>query len=372
MNASNSSEAVQTPSCRRFIISLHSVMSGLVLLCIVGNAISLYTWKKVGGRRGFSSSILLLMILAVSDTLINIVVLLVIIVPQFISVYTSKYNCYTFFLFPFFAKYVWPFGGMALFVTTWITCLLCIHRYAVLQFPLATSTTKLTSLKSTMFQVIGITISGILFNIPAFFEFDIEITTDGNVTYANLILSSLFVNEIYNIAFATTTYMIVMNFTPLLITTILTCKIIQLLVKAKAARACMVTSTRNDKEIGISVALVSVVIMFIICQAPTILSRIMLAIDPEGSTACGGKYFHLEDIAIFTITFNSSINIFIYGSCSSQFREELPKCLTKLCCCCKSVKYSQGNAVQNLTETSRAVSAMTLSSQVENTETTQL
>ena len=233
-------------------------------MTILGNFASFFIWKKVWKTRGASSCIILFMVLALSDTLMNTVIFFTITVPYFIFYFTTGYNFYNHIIFAYLEKYVWPIGRMAHLTTVWITTLLTIHRYAALQFPFSLKTQKLTSLACTRWQIGGLIVFCVLYHVQTFFYFDIEVTSDGNKTYANLQFSNLSVNDIYNIASFSAS--VAVKGSAFLICIILTYKIIKLPVKAKAARATMATTAaNNNKEREISVALVIVVSIFIIC-----------------------------------------------------------------------------------------------------------
>ena len=224
-------------------------MVGLVLVCVVGNAISFYTWKKIGSHRNFSSSIILLMVLAVSDTIVNGVTLVVANVSQLMDLYNGGgYNYYQNVMYPYLAKYAWTFGGVALFVTTWITTLLTIHRYVVLQFPFSDKTKKLTSFGSTMAQVVCIVVLGVAYYTPQFFYYDIVTGKDEeNRTSVELHFTALVYNRAF-ITYSAVSFLVLMVLVPMIISSILTYKIIQLLMKAKAARANMVSRGTRGKK----------------------------------------------------------------------------------------------------------------------------
>ena len=376
MNTSNSSETPwpeETAACKWYTISIYILVTGLILVCIFGNSLSFYVWKKVGVKHGSSSCNILFMVLAVSDTLMNIVIFLDIALPFFIFYFSTGYNYYNDFIFAHMDKYMWPFARVANQVTKWITSLLTIHRYAVLHFPFSTKTHKLTSLKSTRWQVSMMIILSVLFNISSFFYFDIEVTNDGNKTYANIQRSSLYVNDIYNIIIYNDIYNIthfsigaVLTVSILLLCIILTYKIIRLLAKAQAARASMVTGAPINKEREITVALVIVVSIFIICEMVICIHNIVIMVDPNRPNWCGTILYYIADIVMLAAVLNSSVNGFVYGSCSSQFRNELPMWLQKPCNCrCEQVEQTEQLPAQ-------AVATITRSSTVTITESTQI
>ena len=366
MNTSNSSETPwpeETPACKWYTIFIYILITGLILVCIFGNSLSFYVWKKVGVKYGSSSCNILFMVRAVSDTLMNIVIFLDIALPIFIFYFTTGYNYYNDFIYAHMDKYMWPFARVANQVTKWITSLLTIHRYAVLHFPFSTKTHKLTSFKSTRWQVSGLIILSILFHISSFFYFDIEVINDGNKAYANIQFSSLYVNDMYNI----TSFSIgaVLTVSILLLCIILTYKIIKLLMKAQTARANMVRGAPNNKEKEITVALIIVVSIFIICEIVINIHNFVIMVDPHRPNWCGTILYYIADIVMVAAVLNSSVNVFVYGACSSQFRNELPTWLQKLCCSCKPGRVKQ-------TEQLPAQATITRSSTGTITESTQI
>ena len=364
MNESNSTEDSwlgNTPTCKRIILSFHILISGLILICIIGNAVSFYIWKRIGRHHGFSSSIILLMALAVSDTVLNMLILFHQTAPKLLLLYLDidEYSYYLDVVLPYMFAYVWTFGAIALFATTWITVFLCIHRFAALQFPFADKTKKLTSFSSSMVQVFGIVVVGTVYFTPQFFMYDIKVRSYKNETYVDLKPTGLVYNEAY-MTYNAYSFLLFMLLIPMVISSILTCKIIQLLMKAKAARANMVSTAGNSNmERGISVALVSVVIIFIVCAIPNAIHAFLVVAYPDSHDSCGGKFFLISNIIQLAMTLNSSINIFVYGACSSQFRKELFKWLKMCCCCCKP----RAHSLHSSTRTCMATSSSTVSTQ---------
>ena len=270
-------------------------------------------------------------------------------VPFLMDLYNGGgYNYYRNVMYPYVAKYAWTFGGMALFVTTWITTLLTIHRYVVLQFPFSDKTKKLTSFRSTMSQVVCITVVGVAYYTPQFFSYDIVTGRDEeNRTSVELHYTALLYNKAYKI-YSAVSFLILGVLVPMIISSILTYKIMQLLMRAKAVRANMVSTAGNSSmERGISVALVSVVIIFIVCEMPNVIVSFVLVIYPEHLLVCEDRFLVLSFTAVLTMTLNSSINVFVYGLCSSEFRKQLQRWLKIgfLCCSCRS-KDSQKHAEQ--------------------------
>ena len=126
----------------------------------------------------------------------------------------------------------------------------------------------------------------------------------------------------YQLWYFSISYIVLVNALPLLISGVFTILILRLLNKAKSARKNMTNDSSFGKEREITVVLLTVVILFIICQIPNTLVRVYLAFRPNTKVICGSAIFYLYTMAVIFISLNSSINIFIYAR-SQEFRNTL-------------------------------------------------
>ena len=330
-----------TSDCRVYTIIVDGVLlSLLVLLCLVGNSVSLVTWRVISTVRGLSSTVIMLQTLAVSHSLLVLPLLFVTIIPFNLHLAYPD-NSYGRYVEPYMVKYLWPCSTTANAVTVWVTTLITIHRYRVLCHPFSKFTITLTNVRSTCCQLIVIVICAIAYNIPRFLEFDF--VTETNSSTVRLTLSAMHRNRDYQIWYRNVSYLSVMSVIPLLVTSILTVRIVQTLRKASRERRRM-TSRRDQssaaatvqRERSITLLLVTLIIFFIVCQSPTALVRIVIALSPGSLVHCGTLLFYLQEICLVLVTINSSSNVIVYSVCSADFRTTTRRILCHYKCCADS------------------------------------
>jgi len=95
-----------------------------------------------------------------------------------------------------------------------------------------------------------------------------------------------------------------------------------------------VPSSPVSKRIDTTVMLIGVVIIFIVCQFPALVSRTMWAFEEEPSTAFTKlPMYTLNEVANFLVLLNSSVNIIPYYFFGRRFRRQFlelfcPRCTT--------------------------------------------
>ena len=329
MNNSTSEPVLDTTpyfTCNVYrLVTYVGIHSLLYLISIFGNSISFVAWNKIGKTKGYNSSIALLQGLAVVDCLHEIPILFAITLPELYRA-TGYIEYYYFYLFPYLYKYTWPFASMGNLMTIWFTTLITIHRYLILSHPFHSITLTITSSKSTTIQMACVAVFGVLYNIPRFFETDIinYQLTDGRIIPIAF-FSKLHYNPNYNLYYMTVSYLVLVNLGPLLTCVVLTIKIIQLLAKARASRRNMTSATaasaNQDQHSSITVTLLAVIIIFILCQIPNTVYRMLITFRPDIHYLCGTNMFFYPAFASIFLSLNSSINIFIYLKSSQDFRK---------------------------------------------------
>ena len=165
---------------------------------------------------------------------------------------------------------------------------------------------------------------GAAYQIPRILSKDIfEQTLDTGETTKVAEASYLELRHSYQLWYFSISYIVLVNALPLLISGVFTILILRLLNKAKSARKNMTNdSSSSGKEREITVVLLTVVILFIICQIPNTLVRVYMVFRPNAKVICGSAVFFLYTAAIVFISLNSSVNIFIYAR-GQEFRSTL-------------------------------------------------
>ncbi|XP_053377870.1 FMRFamide receptor-like [Mercenaria mercenaria] len=221
-------------------------------------------------------------------------------------------------LFP----YLHPAAVTFQVTSVWLTLAFTVDRYIMICHPFKAE--RMCSVGKARKVIIGMYIFGILFNIPRFLEYKtvkaelpslnggtetrmvIEYTEIGSSqTFMDLVHSYLYLTFVCGIPFFT---LAILN--TFLMHAVHISKKNGRLINAKEKR-------RNDTTI----MLIGVIVLFLVCQGPALISRMVYAIDFHRAT--GSMTFHkINEVGNFLIIVNSAINIVPYYFFGKRFRRE--------------------------------------------------
>ena len=333
------------------VVCVGVIQLALFLLAVLGNCMCFVTWCKIGKVRGYHSSVLFLQSLSISDMLSQLPILLLIILPFMITESgLQSNNYYNLYISAYVFTYGWPLASIGNCMTVWVTTQITIHRFMVISRPFSSLTQKLTSLKSSSIQLIILWIVAIGYQIPRFLEHKVvkqDLAFGGVVNIVET--SNVGFEESYKFYYITLSFLLLVNVTPLLLCACFTLNILCLLHKANKQRSQMsAASSAKSKESSTTKTLITVVIIFIICQTPNTVLRVYMAIQPQQLVVCGSPLFYFYPLTIIFISINSSINIFVYTTCSKEFRQ---MCVGLLRCCCHTTtpQSSSVSVIENTT-----------------------
>ena len=305
------------------VITWGIIMCAVYVVGFVGNILCFTTWTKIGCSKGYNSSIILTSVLAISDMIALVPMMFSGILTMILDnsyarthVYFIKHYAHTFIY-----GRVQNIGSCG---TIWCTTLITIHRFAVLTKPFSGITRKITSVQSTVIQLVCITVVITAYNMPLFFERKIIEAIDLNGNLANVAIpTELLLNDTYR-SYSSISYIVLFQLGPQLLCIALTVKILQLLRNAKSNRKNMASANQKnpDKEAAISVTLVTVVIMYIVCHIPNSILIVLINIGYD-KIYCGEPLYYYYFFVYIFVLINSSANIFIYLRCSTEFRNTL-------------------------------------------------
>ena len=232
---------------------------------------------------------------------------------------------------PYLYAYVWPFVSMLLSVSTWLMVLLTVHRYIVVCHPLDAQhrcTLRLASL-----QIAVVCIVAVIMDIPRFFEFEISYcpSSSTNSVIPQHNYTWIYNEYYYHVLYKNALILTYRKLLPLAITITLTVRLVSCLYKARHRRWQMSHVHAHfaaPRENRITKALLTVVIVFIVCQMPgAVYPLLRLALQLRYGkafmtllTTCGTSLYYLEVIADGLTVINSAVNFLIYMLCSAEFR----------------------------------------------------
>jgi len=77
----------------------------------------------------------------------------------------------------------------------------------------------------------------------------------------------------------------------------------------------------GSSEDDITRMLIVVVLVFVVCQTPALITQLLIALLSQDAKTCPSPFFFYERISDLLVVANSSVNFIIYCFCSSTFRQ---------------------------------------------------
>jgi hypothetical protein len=167
--------------------------------------------------------------------------------------------------------------------------------------------------------IAGVSIGSTLYNIPRWFDFrpEMHFSPSVNETIISVMRTRFSQNPLYLKVYFSWLYVPMMAVLPLLLLSFLNTFLILAVRRSKRQRKDM--NVRQSRENNITIMLVSVVIVFIICQVPALVYNIAFAINNRYVEVSFG-YQVLSKIRNFLVTLNSAVNFLLYCALGQKFR----------------------------------------------------
>ena len=120
----NSANEEEVDTCELFYFMINGILG--IIICsvgLIGNILSFWIIKQMNKK---SATFFVFRCLAISDALYLFFCAVLIVVPEIILYSQALQYFYSEFQYAYIIMF--PFSSMALTVTTWMTCLLAVHR----------------------------------------------------------------------------------------------------------------------------------------------------------------------------------------------------------------------------------------------------
>jgi len=335
-----------TPDCALFDFILYTVIGGaLCAFGLVGNALS-FVVLHFGNDHSSKTAVttLLLRALAVADSLV-LLTSLPLYALEPVRVYTHPVSAFH-YVYAVVMPYLWPLYLMSLTATIMLTVLVSFHRYSAVCRPY--NSTAINCVSRCQRHIIYIALAAVLYNIPRFFEYRrIDIycpTSDGLRQFATSMnfFSAVGENHIFRVVYDNIVYFVVMLGGPLILLAFLNAKLITALKEKSRRRREMggvaMTTTRHNQQQqqqDLTITLVVVVFVFIVCQTPTFIDRIIWAFFDKDQRQCGRWHYYYTAVGDLMVILNSSVNFIVYVLASRKFRHDLYAILRDGPCRCR-------------------------------------
>ena len=212
--------------------------------------------------------------------------------------------------------FIYPIAMIAQTSSVYITIVITMERYIVVCLPLE-SRSICTYTRSKRYVLLVLLIST-LYNIPRFFEYEfqvVQVDPDNNpeLTVTYLQSTQLRLNPLYIQVYVNWLYMIFMHALPFCFLTLANIMIGRTIAQARRQRKQMCSENqRVPNEESLSLMLMMIVIVFILCNSPAMVSNVM-----EWQNR---NVLSLTEVSNLLVVINSSATIIIYSTFSQKFR----------------------------------------------------
>lgn len=221
-------------------------------------------------------------------------------------------------LFP----YLHPAAVMFQVTSIWLTLAFTVDRYIMICHPFKAE--RLCSVGRARKVIVIVYILGALFNIPRYLEYtsdEIEVPTMSGgsetrkiVQFTEIGRNQLFIDLVHSYLYLTFVCGI-----PFLMLAILNIFLIHAVHLSK--RKGRLINAKEKKRNDTTIMLIGVILIFLFCQGPALISRMVYAIDFNLATK--SMTFHkINEGGNFLIIVNSAINIVPYYFFGKRFRKE--------------------------------------------------
>ena len=284
------------------------------LLGIMGNILSI---SVLANRRMRSSTSYYLIALAVFDTVVLISMMLFLAIPT-IGPATGLFQGYN-KAYPYIHPFAYPIALISQTCSIYTTVAFTVERYIAVCKPLHAA--NMCTINRAKKVIVAVMACCILFNIPRMFEYEIHVLEEfdpvTNTTHVRNVRTSLGKNKLFKRVYFMYLHTIVMVILPFVVLLLLNIFLIRAVNNSRQAHGKVCAKTR--KENNLTVMLISVVVVFLLCQVPSIPDNIFMAILPQEQQNTL-PYITLTSISQVLSILNSAVNFYLYCVFGNKFR----------------------------------------------------
>jgi len=280
----------------------------VIFLGLIANSLTVIVLTR---RVMHSSTNTFLAGLAIWDTMVLLGTLFLITLPELNSDYRST-------AWPYVIVYLYPLCLVAQTCTVWITVSFTVERYIAVCHPLKAAT--MCTVFRARLVIICVSLAAIVFNLTRWFEYNTHSAThtENNQTsfHFNHTLSKFGNDATYKQVYYFYLYPTVMLFIPLGLLAVLNTCLVLAVRRSRLQQQTM--HVRQARENNVTVMLISVVVVFMICQIPALVYNVAYSINSDIQRDLGWSV--LSTLRNFLVTFNSAINFILYCAFGQKFR----------------------------------------------------
>lgn len=279
---------------------------------LIGNFFSVIV---LANRRMRSSTSCYLIALAVFDSIVLISLVLFLALPTIYN-QTGQIEGYA-KMYPYMQPYAYPTALTAQTCSIYTTVAFTVERFIAVCWPLKAA--KMCTIQRTRKAILCIVICSIIYNIPRMFEWRVHetwntYTNETDVSYEQTALGS---NPTYRHVYFIYMHIFVMLVIPFITLAVLNTMLIRAVRQSEHATGKV--NNRTKRENSLTIMLISVIIVFLICQVPSIVDNILMAtLSPQ--TLATAPFVKLTCISSLMVITNSASNFYLYCVFGHKFR----------------------------------------------------
>ncbi|KAK6185286.1 hypothetical protein SNE40_007553 [Patella caerulea] len=324
MNSTNISDHISLNAASReqeylslieFKFHVHGLAGNLLAVFgLVANVLSIVVLSHHKMR---SSTSYYLITLAVYDNIILIAMVIFFNLP-FLSTRVTEMESY-FHTYMYAVPIGYPLSLAAQMGSIYTTVAFTVERYIAVCRPLHAAN---TCTKSRARKTMGIILLWVLlYNIPRYFQYTVhlKLNPDNNITQVVRNETDFGQHPIFRHVYLIYFQLFFMFLIPFMILLVLN---IALMKAVKRSRQTLqqISSTSRTNENNLTVMLISVIFVFLVCQFPSIIDNIVVAVDPLNRRYESFIYAKFYTISTFMIEINSAVNFILYCLFGKKFR----------------------------------------------------
>nr|KAG5695269.1 hypothetical protein BaRGS_028204 [Batillaria attramentaria] len=308
---------------------MNGVLTAIVTgLGLVGNALAVMVLTR---RTMHTSTNCFLTALAIWDSVVLLHSLLLMSLGEIVPGFFTH-------ALPYVIVYLYPVALVAQTATVWLTVSFTVERYIAVCHPLKAA--SMCTIQRARIVIVIISVISVLYNMPRWFEYTLmhlgfnvpaeRVIGDdpngqvmglqnpiSNVTCLGVDKTGLAQNSVYHKIYFGWLYFLVMCFIPLCSLAVLNAFLVLAVKRSQRQRKDM--NVRQVRENNVTIMLVSVVMVFIVCQVPALIYNMAYAISMATVTT-SPSWGVLSTLRNFLVNLNSAVNFILYCALGQKFR----------------------------------------------------